>query len=136
MSVPIVGPSDLGTYLGIADVSPITDRLTLVISYAQTLCESLVSPLPAGAEAVVVDVVVRAFTNPGNTQSQGAGPYNVNWGAVAGGRWLTRQNKATLRRLAGGGGAFTFDTMPATAGQNLPWWDTGVTVGPDWDIIP
>jgi hypothetical protein len=137
MSDPIVDSSELGTYLGIADVSSALDRLSLVIGYAQTLCESVVSPLPVGAEVVVVDVVTRAFTNPGNARSQGTGPYSVNWGAVAGGLWLTRQNKATLRRLGGGGGAFTIDTLPATAGQNLPWWDrnTGGQV-PDWDIIP
>lgn len=129
-------PSDLGTYLGIGDVSGVQDRLAYLISLAQSLCESLVTPLPAGAEAVVVDVVARAFTNPGNAQSQAAGPYSVSWGAVAGGLWLTRQNKATLRRLTGGGGAFTFDTMPTTAGQALPWWDinTGGQV-PDWDVI-
>ena len=61
-------------------------------------------------------------------------------GSGNGGLWLTRQNKTTLRRLAGQGGAFTIDTMPATAGQSLPWWDVAASgpdgLGADWDIAP
>jgi hypothetical protein len=47
---------------------------------------------------------------------------------MSGGLWLTRNDKATLRRLNGGGGAFTIDTVPAGAGEALPPWGTG-TVG-------
>lgn len=123
MTDPILDSSDLSTYLG----STVDEnRATLLIGYAQALCEAIVSPLPAGAEAVVMDVVVRALMNPANLESQGVGPFPVTFGAVSGGLWLTNQNKANLRLLAGGsGGAFTIDTMPATAGQNLPWWDYG-----------
>jgi hypothetical protein len=78
-----------------------------------------------------VDVVVRAFTNPANATSEGAGPFPVNWGTISGGLWLTQQNKETLRVLAGRGGAFTISTMPATAGQNLPWWDQNVPITAD-----
>jgi hypothetical protein len=134
VSDPIVDPSDLATYLGVAVDE---DRATLLIGYAQALCEAIVSPLPAGAKAVVTDVAVRAYSNPMNVQAQTAGQ-SVTFGAVSGGLWLTNQNKATLRLLSGGtGGAFTIDTMPATAGQNLPWWDIG-SYGPvgDWDLTP
>lgn len=133
MSDPIVDPTDLGIYLGITDIDQV--RATLILQQAQALCESVVTPLPAGATAVMLDVAARAWANPLNAQQQGAGPFTVGYGAVSGGLWLTQQNKATLRRLAGGGGAFTFDTMPATAGQGLPWWD--INVGPfpgDWDV--
>lgn len=125
MSDPIVDPSDLGTYLGVDTIDQ--GRASLILANAQTLCESVVTPLPAGAAAVVLDVAVRAWSNPANTTSEGTGPFSVNWGAISGGLWLTRQNKATLRRLAGVGGAFTFDPTPADAATGLPLWDQNVT---------
>jgi hypothetical protein len=119
---------DLGTYLGVV----VDDtRATLILSNATALCESIVTPLPAGADAVVLDVAARAYGNPSNVVQQTAGPYSANYGPVGGGLWLTRANKATLRRLAGGGGAFTIDMLPATAGEGLPSWDAGVTYGYD-----
>jgi hypothetical protein len=115
-----VTPADLGTYLG-ATVD--TDRGQYLSDRAPDLCLSIVTPLPSGADAVVLDVAVRAYSNPSNTTAQAAGPYSATFGPVGGGLWLTRENKATLRRLAGSGGAFTIDTMPTTAGTGLPWWD-------------
>lgn len=130
-------PEDLGTYLG----TTIDDtRAQLLIDMATKLCESIVSPLPDAADAVVLDVVTRAYTNPGMASQQGAGSFTVAYAGGNGGLWLTRQNKTTLRRLAGQGGAFTIDTMPATAGQSLPWWDVAASgpdgLGADWDIAP
>jgi hypothetical protein len=133
-----VTPDDLGTYLG----QPLdATRAQLLIDSAVQLCESVVRPLPDGADAVVLDVATRAFSNPTNATHQGTGPFSAAYGPVGGGLWLTRQNKATLRRLNGSGGAFTIDTLPATAGQNLPWWDNnswgyGVDVMADWDQTP
>lgn len=129
---PVVFPPEFAAYLGVAVVNK--TRAEIVLRQAQTLCESIVTPLPTGAETVILDVATRAWPIIANA-AQGAGPYNDESGTVGTGLWLTRQNKSTLRRLAGGGGAFTFDTMPATAGQGLPWWD--VNTGPvpgDWDI--
>lgn len=128
-----VTPTDLGTYLGQALDD---DRAQLLIDMAVGLCESIVTPLPDAADAVVLDVVTRAFVNPTNAESQTAGPFSAGFGAVAGGLWLTRQNKATLRRLSGSGGAFSIDVLSETAGQGLPWWDTGLTTSGDWDQIP
>lgn len=123
-TVPVVSVSDFELYLGVSSIDQ--SRATLVLSSAQSLCEAIVSPLPNGAESVVLDVAARAFTNPTNVQSQAVAPFSVAYGAVSGGLWLTNANKATLRMLAGGsGGAFTIDTMPATAGAGLPWWDYG-----------
>jgi hypothetical protein len=114
--------SDLGTYLGVtADDA----RASYLIGLATQLCQSVVNPLPAGADAVVLDVAARAYGNPANVIQQTVGPFSANYGPVAGGLWLTRANKATLRRLAGGGGAFTIDTTPANAGQGLAPWDEG-----------
>lgn len=123
-----VTPDQLGTYLG---VSVDASRATALIGYATGLCQSIVNPLPDGAEAVVLDVAARAYSNPTNAQQEAAGPYSVTHAPISGGLWLTRQNKATLRRLAGGGGAFMIDTTPTEAGQNLPAWDVdGQTA--DW----
>lgn len=127
----IVSPEDFGTYLGNDSLDQV--RATYILDLAQTLCESIVSPLPTGAESVVLDVAERAFANPTATRdeglglySEGLGPFSANApGYSGGGLFLTQENKATLRRLAGKGGAFTIDTIPATAGQCLPWWDTG-----------
>ena len=133
-----VAPADLGTYLG---VTVDTTRAQYLIDRATDLCTSLVNPLPAGSDAVVLDVAARAYLNPGNVQADNGGPYGATFGPVGGGLWLTRQNKATLRRLGSGGGAFTIDTLPADAGSSLPWWDTnswgwGIDYGTDWDQIP
>lgn len=134
-TVPVVSVADLQSYLGVSSLD--SDRATLVLSSAQSLCEAIVSPLPNGAAAVVLDVAARALTNPVNAQQQTDGPFSVSYGAVSGGLWLTNNNKATLRNLAGQVGAFTIDTMPATAGQGLSWWDYGNTGAyGDWDTIP
>jgi hypothetical protein len=132
-----VTPADLGTYLS-ATVDD--DRGQLLLDLAQQLCESIVKPLPNGADAVVLDVAARAYSNPTNAVQQGAGPFSANFGPVGGGMWLTRQNKATLRRLAGSGGAFSIDTMPAAAGTDLPPWEINRWGGygnyGDWDVTP
>jgi hypothetical protein len=125
-----VSSADLGTYLGAAVDD---DRATLLLSLATQLCESVVTPLPGGADAVVLDVAARAYSNPSNVQTQATGPYSATFGALGGGLWLTRQNKSTLRRLAGSGGAFTIETLPADAGTGLPWWDVTTALG-DWDV--
>lgn len=119
-----VQPADLGTYLSNPTID--TNRASYILGLAVQLCQSIVNPLPVGSDAVVLDVAARAYGNPTNVVQQTTGPFSANYGVVAGGLWLTRANKSTLRRLAGGGGAFMVDTMPATAGQGLPTWDEGV----------
>lgn len=128
MSFPIVTPADLGTYLG---VTVDDDRATALLGYAQALCESIVSPLPDGAGAVVLDVASRAYVNPSNAQSETTGPYSVSRGPVSGGLWLTRQNISTLRRLGGNGGVFTIDMLPAGYVPPPSWGS--YAFGGDWD---
>lgn len=118
-----VTPADLGTYLGAA-IDPA--RAQYLIDQATNLCQSILTPLPAGADAVVLDVAVRAYNNPGNVSSQGMGPFNASYGTAGGGLYLTRQNKVTLRRLGGSGSAYSIDVTPpnhAKTVQGLPFWD-------------
>ena len=130
--------SDLGTYLG---TTVDQTRAEYLIDRAIDLCLSICDPLPATADSVVLDVAARAYSNPSNAQTQSMGPFSATFGAASGGLWLTRQNKATLRRLNGGGGAFTIDTAPATA-PAMPWWEIntwgagGGVFGGDWDQTP
>lgn len=114
MSIPVATPTDLGTYLNVATID--TNRATLILGMAQDLCETIVSPLPTTAKAVVLDVAARAFVNPQQLADASLGTAHLQYGAangsVIGGLYLSRTNKASLRRLAGRGMAFTADVMP------------------------
>lgn len=118
-----VAPADLSTYLGVElDAA----RATYLLARATELCQSIITPLPAGSDAVVLDVAARAYSNPGNVASQGVGAFQVSYGGAAGGLWLTRQNKATLRKLSGGSSAYSIDPVDpaavARATTGLPFW--------------
>jgi hypothetical protein len=92
-------------------------------------------PLPANAAGIVMRVAARGITNVNSAQSMGLGSAQISYGSGAygvGGMYLSKMDKADLRRLGGlGGGMFTIDVMPADAGESLPWWDTS-----DFDVIP
>lgn len=108
-----VFPSDLATLLG--DTSINTTRAQAMIDDAVALCQSVVNPLPAGADVVVKRVAARGYLQTSARQYQLASadaPYGASPGPV-GGVTLLRVDKADLRRLAGGGGAFTIDLLPA-----------------------
>lgn len=111
MSVPLADSADLQSFLGLDSIDDA--RATLILGLAQDLCESIVAPLPDTARAVVLAVAARAYTNPGNVQQETTGPFSASYGAAAGGMYLTRPDKATLRRLAGSGGAYSIETLPA-----------------------
>jgi hypothetical protein len=140
--VAAISPADLGEYLNETDLD--ATRAQFIIDQAQALCESIVTPLPDGAEAVVLDVAERAFANPtavGGSElglySEGVGPFSTSTpGTAGGGLWLTENNIRTLRRLAGKGGAFTVDTLAATYTPTLPIWDSANVFGGDWDSPP
>jgi len=113
MSTPVADPADLALYMG----APIDDanwpRGILLIGLAQALCETIVSPLPSGAVAVVLSVAARAYANPtGAQQLTTPGPFNVGYTPGASGLYLSRSDRLTLRRLSGTGGAFSIDTLP------------------------
>lgn len=110
MSDPVATSEDLRLYLGLESIA--ADRATLLLQLAQDLCESVVVPLPAGAKVVVLGVAVRAFTNPAQAQMQMAGPFQAQFSPNVGGMYLSRADKAALRRMAGAGLAFSIDILP------------------------
>jgi hypothetical protein len=115
--------ADLGTFLG-ADVD--TARATYLLAQATTLCQSIVSPCrPARTPWCSTSRRARTPTRPTSAARTSAPtrPATARW---AGGLWLTRQNKSTLRRLNGGSSAFSIDPVDpdavATATAALPYW--------------
>jgi hypothetical protein len=135
----LVTASDFALYLNnpVATTDP---RAQFILDKAQALCETIVTPLPDGSDVVILDVAERAYANPVSSggavamYAEGEGPFSDTApGTSGGGLYLTQNNISILRQLNGAGGAFTIDTMPATAGTGLPWWDTGVTGFGTWD---
>jgi hypothetical protein len=128
----LVSVDDFALYLNNPDLN--RTRAAFILAKTQTLCETVVKPLPPGADIVILDVAERAFANPVSIggaspayYAEGEGPFSdTTPGISGGGLYLTKNNKATLRRLAGSGTAFTIDMLPATEDLGiLPPWDSG-----------
>ena len=139
----VVSLDEFATYLN--DPIVLTsgaERATLILSLAQTLCETVVNPLPTGADIVILDVAQRAYANPTSVRNAALGVYSQDQGpfsdgdpgSTGGGLWLSENNRQALRVLSGatGSSAFSVDMTPAGAAQCLPWWDTGVS--PGWGV--
>ena len=116
MSDPIATPSDLGVYLG---TTVDQDRATLMLSLAQDLCASVITPLPVTALGTVLGVAGRAFNNVTSAHQAGIGSAQVSYGSPnssvgIGGLYLSKTDVKTLRRLGGRTGAFSIDLLAAT----------------------
>ncbi|MER5875446.1 hypothetical protein ABT119_05895 [Streptomyces sp. NPDC001910] len=109
----------LGMYLGLGEIDG--DRGDLLIATAIGLCQTIVKPLPEGAEAVVLSVAGRAYVNPQQVSYETIGPMSVQRPSGSGGLYLTKADKSALKSLAGRGGAFTVDPTPATADPAPTW---------------
>lgn len=103
----------LGLYLGLPEIDGA--RADLLIQTAIQLCQTVVAPLPEGAQAVVLSVAGRAYVNPQQVSYETIGPMSVQRPQGSGGLYLTKADKTALKSLAGRGGAFTVDPTPATA---------------------
>jgi hypothetical protein len=124
MSNPLVTSDDLGVYLNDPDIDE--DRATAMIADAQALCESVVATLPPAASVVVKRVAGRAYVSTTSAVRQAqivAGGSPFGGGPSAGGVFLTRQDRADLRRMTGGGGAFSINLLPSTYSADLPYYD-------------
>jgi len=115
MSTPVALPADLGVYLD--DEAINLARAEFFLAKAQTLCETIVSPLPTGAEVVVLPVAGRAYNNVTSAHQLSLGTAHVTYGTQntsmgVGGLYLSKFDVRTLRRLAGRSGAFSIDMLP------------------------
>ena len=110
---------ELGLYLELDEING--DRADLLIAKAISLCQTVVKPLPEGADAVVLSVAGRAYVNPQQVSYETIGPMSVQRPTGSGGLYLTKADKSALKSLAGRGGAFTVDPTPATADPSPTW---------------
>jgi hypothetical protein len=110
---------ELGLFLGLDEIDG--NRGDLLISKAIALCQTVVKPLPEGADAVVLSVAGRAYVNPQQVSYETIGPMSVQRPSGSGGLYLTKADKSALKSLAGRGGAFTVDPTPATADPSPTW---------------
>jgi hypothetical protein len=119
--MPFVAPTveQLGLYLGLSEIDG--DRGDLLLATAVSLCQTVVTPLPEGADAVVLSVAGRAYVNPQQVSYETIGPMSVQRPSGSGGLYLTKSDKSALKSLAGRGGAFTVDPTPATADPSVTW---------------
>lgn len=128
----------LGLFLGLDEIDG--DRADLLIASAISLCQTIVKPLPEGAEAVVLSVAGRAYVNPQQVSYETIGPMSVQRPSGSGGLYLTKADKSALKSLAGRGGAFTVDPTPADADPTPTWpldgsYGPGVEYEPGWGYI-
>jgi hypothetical protein len=97
----------------LADDDP---RGLLVLQLAHDLCETVVSPVPALGKGVELAVASRAYNNVTSAHQMSLGSAAVSFGAQnssmgVGGLYLSKSEKATLRRLAGRSGAFSVNML-------------------------
>ncbi|MCX5598453.1 hypothetical protein OOK29_09910 [Streptomyces phaeochromogenes] len=110
---------ELGLFLDLDEIDG--NRGDLLISKAIALCQTVIKPLPEGADAVVLSVAGRAYVNPQQVSYETIGPMSVQRPSGSGGLYLTKADKSALKSLAGRGGAFTVDPTPATADPSPTW---------------
>jgi hypothetical protein len=109
MSTPVCTPTELETFLGMPTGTIDTARATLLIAKAQAKCERIVSPVPADAADIVLEVAARAYNNVAGSTQMSLGSASTS---LPGGLYLSKSNKAELRLIAGRGSAFSADTLP------------------------
>ncbi|MFF7824184.1 hypothetical protein ACFZCM_03075 [Streptomyces rochei] len=123
----------LALYLDLPEING--DRADLLIAKAISLCETVVKPLPDGADAIVLSVAGRAYVNPQQVSYETIGPMSVQRPQGSGGLYLTKADKSALKSLAGRGGAFTVDPTPATADPS-PTYPIDDDYGPPLEYEP
>lgn len=101
---------DLRVYLGLDEDSYEKERGVLVVDLAMERVEAVVSPVPALARSIVLEVARRGYDNPRGVQSETVGPFTRTFGTGSVGVYLTATEKEALQAIAAGGttaGAFT-----------------------------
>ena len=123
MSTPIATSDDLATFLG--DPSIDATRAEQLLGIAQAFCEDIVTPLPPSAFGIILSAAARTYGNPEGLTQESLGPYVAARPAT--GVYLTKSEKAALRRAAGIGGAGSTSQLSPTIETDLqtdlPPWD-------------
>jgi len=126
--MPFIPPTveELGLFLNLDEIDG--DRGEFLINKAISLCQTVVKPLPEGADSVVLSVAGRAYLNPGQVTYETIGPMSVQRPSGSGGLYLTKADRSALKAAAGRGGAFSVDPTPEDAN---PWatWPLDDTLG-------
>lgn len=108
-----VTSDDLAVSLNTSSIN--VDRAEAMITDAVVLCLTIVDPLPDAADVVVKRVAIRGYLQPSAREYQmAASDPTLIPASPAGGVYLTRTDIADLRRMVGGGGAFSVPMLPAT----------------------
>lgn len=115
MSDPLATPADLGVYLGLSDIDTI--RAALLLQLAHDRMELIVSPVPEVARSIELSIAGRAYTNVTSAHQAGIGSAQVSYGSQnsssgVGGLYVSKTERADLRRMAGRTGAFSIDLLP------------------------
>lgn len=110
---------ELGLFLNLDEIDG--NRGEFLIDKAISLCQTVVTPLPDGADSVVLSVAGRAYLNPGQVTYETIGPMSVQRPTGSGGLYLTKADRSALKSAAGRGGAFTVDPTPTTADPSPTW---------------
>jgi len=105
MTALSVTSDDLGSFLGV-DVDE--DRATFVLDLVMGEAATIVTPVPDGAKAVILSASARIYSNPTGVSQELIGPYQTSRAAS---NLLTKSERSSLRRAAGGGGAFMVDPL-------------------------
>lgn len=121
---------DLAMFLNVTFTEAETARAEFLLAQATTLAEGLIDPLPDTAAPVILSVAGRAWGNPAGASNETAGPFAVQ---RPGGLYLTRQDRASLNRLGGKGGAYTIDPTPVEGvDPSVTWPVPGVDDDTVW----
>lgn len=122
MTVALVTPDNLATYLGTTLTGADEDRAKMLISDAVAQALTIVTVgtvpesgpteanLPSGAASVIRAAVARIFLNPAGVTQEVSGPYTFSRPAASGGMF-SKAERAQLRRLGGGSSAFEVDLI-------------------------
>ena len=105
---------DLRVLLGLSEALFDMARGTLVVSLAVNRAETVLTPVPDTAHAIVLGVAARAYTNPTGVESEVAGPFQRRFAVPT--VELTAQEEEKLKALAAAAaglrGAFTITPGP------------------------
>lgn len=114
----VVTAADLDLFMGLNGQID-APRGDLAIELITDDALSIVDPLPDNAKGVILTAAARVYGNPQQVASESVGPFSVSHQP---GAYLTRRERARLRRLAGrAAGAYTVDPTPADASPDASW---------------